>query len=68
VNERERQDMMIYPYEVHHPESEHMPPKFRTWASALAAQKMWNTQVPGHKARKRKPIPGVRAIRRESVR
>lgn len=55
----ERRDMLLFPYEVCHSESESMPPKFRTWQSALSAQKTWNAQVPGHKARKRKIEKGT---------
>jgi len=42
-----------YPYEVTHPDGEVSPPKFRTWREALDAARKWNTDVPGHRARKR---------------
>lgn len=40
------------PYEVRHPEGEPPHPQFNTWSEALAAQKKWNIDCPGHKARK----------------
>lgn len=39
-------------YEVYHPEGRGAPPRFKTWAEALAAQKKWNKEISGHKARK----------------
>ncbi|NIB44847.1 hypothetical protein HBA55_35025 [Pseudomaricurvus alkylphenolicus] len=50
----ERRDLARFPYEVYHPEGGGPPPKFRSWADALAAQKEWNREVSGHIARKRK--------------
>lgn len=40
------------PYEVRHPDGDLPHPQFDTWQQALAAQKEWNKEVPGHKARK----------------
>jgi len=42
-------------YEVTHPDSDRPHPTFNTWAEALAAQKEWNKEVSGHKARKIQP-------------
>lgn len=43
------------PYEVIHPDSEvNYTPKFATWKEALTAQKKWNRELSGHKARKRR--------------
>ena len=39
-------------YEVTHPDGDMPHPTFETWIEALAAQKEWNKDVPGHKARK----------------
>ncbi len=56
--EIERQDIALYPYEVWHPEGRELtgsaPPKFSTWPEALAKQKEWNSDFPGHIARKRR--------------
>ncbi len=48
-----RQSVKDYPYEVWHEEGEGITPKFKTWREALDAQKKWNVDCPGHKARKR---------------
>lgn len=39
-------------YEVRHPDSDLPYPKFDTWEKALEAQKNWNKECLGHKARK----------------
>jgi len=39
-------------YEVIHPEGPAPHPSFKTWVEALAAQKEWNKEMPGHRARK----------------
>jgi hypothetical protein len=39
-------------YEVWHPDAELAPPIFAAWKEALAAQKEWNKEVPGHRARR----------------
>lgn len=44
-----------YPYTVYHEDADpnEIPPYFKTWGEALAAQKEWNKEVSGHRARKR---------------
>jgi hypothetical protein len=45
------------PYEVYHPDSEDGTAKCKTWEEALAKQKEWNKECPGHVARRRKDHP-----------
>lgn len=58
--ELEREDIAKYPYIVVHPESEseyyRQKQKFSSWREALAAQKQWNKDYPGHVARKRAAV------------
>ena len=39
-------------YEVRHPDGDLPHPTFKTWQEAVAAQKQWNKDCPGHRARK----------------
>jgi hypothetical protein len=52
--EIERADLIERPYEVWHPDGEGSTPKFATWGDAIASQKKWNADCPGHVARKRR--------------
>lgn len=54
--EMEKENIKQYPYLVYHEDAEGEPPVFATWKEALAAQKKWNKEVPGHKALKRKAL------------
>ncbi len=54
--ELERRDIAERPYMVVCDDAEAAgpPPTFKTWDEALAAQKRWNKDFPGHRAMKRK--------------
>jgi len=39
-------------YEVRHPDGHPPHPTFKTWNEAVSAQKKWNKDYPGHRARK----------------
>ena len=54
--EMHKRELKEFPYTVWHEDADpnEIPPLFRTWKEALAAQKEWNKDVPGHRARKRK--------------